>query len=185
MMMRKAPISLMTVAMWLAAASVRADVVYNVVPYTLSGGYAIAGGMIATNDAMDTIIAWNVEVTGALPYTFSNTNPGATLYPNAFVISPTAITIVGDNTAGTGFEAHDNTDPDWTDCTQSLYYILFGPAIQYTIFDSADGNPDVSSQYSYNTGPITIATVVPEPTSLALLGLGGLIAMLRRQKQTA
>lgn len=164
----------------LATSTASADVHYAVVPYTLSDGYAITGGTITTNDALDTIIGWDVEVTGPRGYVFSDTNPGATLLPDEFAISPTEITIADLFGNSTGFAALDNSDADCTDCRQSLSYIIGSPTTSYLILDFADNDPNISGQFTHNLSlGITVATVVPEPTSLALLMLGGLLVARR------
>ncbi len=115
--------SLMTILLVcsVSAQSANADIVFNVEPRALVGGYEIAGGTIRTDMAATTITAWNVEVTGPVPYTFSSaTSPGAAL-KLGFVLSPTQITFnSGVLGLDAGFVASDNTDPDCSRCMQLL-----------------------------------------------------------------
>lgn len=163
-----------------------ADVDYDVVPYTLSDGYAIVGGTITTNDALDTILAWDIEVTGPRGYQFSDTNPGAIVLPDEFDISPTAITISGFFGDSTGFRAFDNTDPDCVNCRQSLIYISSGASISYQFRDDDDADPNVMAEFIY-TDFITVATAtpVPEPASAAMLAIGAVALLHRRGRDTS
>ncbi|MEM9420691.1 MAG: PEP-CTERM sorting domain-containing protein [Planctomycetota bacterium] len=178
----KIPALLILIALLLGV-PVQADIIYSVVPYQLSGGFAITGGTITTNDAMDTITAWQVEVTGPRGYVFSDTNPGAMLRPEEFNITPTEIAIADLFGNTTGFAATDNSSADCTDCMQSLSYISSGgPTTSYLFRDFSDGNPEFPAAVNQSiSSGITVATLVPEPSSLAVLGLGGLIAARRRR----
>ena len=90
--MRYVPL-LATLLMLSTPHAVFSQTVYNVVPVDLGGGYQIAGGTITVLGTE--ITAWNIPVTGDLPYTFSEANPRSTFVDSAgvFDVSPERISL--------------------------------------------------------------------------------------------
>ena len=66
----------------LAASSAFGSIVYQVEPFTLSDGYAVAGGTITTDGTLgilsaSSILDYEISVTGLVPHVFSFSNPNA------------------------------------------------------------------------------------------------------------
>jgi hypothetical protein len=166
--------------------------VYDVVPVDLGRGYRIDGGTITVIDTE--IVAWNIPVTGELPYTFSHTNPGAdfSVTGDGFNISPNEITFPAPRLANNlaSFTASDNSNPECNFCNQLLLWssvggslgLPLGTNLRYTHADIFD---IINSAQAVSVLPDEeiLVALVPEPTSSLLLALGVLTLMGARQKR--
>ncbi len=165
--------------------------VYDVVPVDLGRGYRIDGGTITVIDTE--IVAWNIPVTGELPYTFSHTSPGAdfSVTGDGFNISPNEITFpatrLENNLAS--FRASDNLTPECNFCNQLLLWssvggslgLPLGTNLRYTHADIFDIINSAQAVSVLRDEEILVA-LVPEPTSSLLLALSVLGLMGARQK---
>ena len=134
--------------------------VYHVVPTTLmdidSGQPYSVSGTITTNCINCTlseanITEYNVEVSGPLSFTFTDTNPGQSTIVNNVVASPTElfIAVPGDSSDTLVFDAADNSNPGCTDCVQSLIWSGGDQALTLYIFgDNDDVEPTAPAELS-------------------------------------
>ncbi len=159
--------------------------VYNVVPRDLDDGYRIAGGTITADESLASITAWNIQVAGDLPYTFSDTNPGASVEDLAVDITPSRITFSPSSihNPSARFAAFDNTSTECMDCVQSLIWTQLDPAgvsfLVYVQDDRLDSNPSLSPDALFLDGDVLVATAVPEPSGFMLLLMGLLLSGIR------
>ena len=130
----------------LAAHSAAAQLTYDAGTINLSGGYT-ATGTITTNgtlgilDPLD-IISWNIVVTGATPYTFLSTSPGAGISPSISAASPTSIA----TTAIFELLAQDNSvDLGCLICHESFQWRNSNDRVTYSVLDLADSVPNVEA----------------------------------------
>jgi hypothetical protein len=145
--------------------------VYNVVPRDIDVDYRIAGGTITANDALTIVTAWDIEVTGPVPFTFQNSLPDAEV-SGQFNITPTDIHIdlVFVGVDRIDFIASDNSSPQCDDCFQFLSWGQ-DARIRYSQFDFTDGVPgfDVETPVNLPGGKTVVATAIPEPSAWILL----------------
>ena len=166
-----APMALLAIAL-VNIGPVHATMLYDVMPYDLGDGYQIEGGTITTDDAMSEIIAWDIHVSGAVPFRFVSTNPDAETSGPAFNITPEAITVEVGGPTSTHFLDFDNSHPDCDSCRQMLTYSRSGTSVSYKFKDFSDRDPKVNVNMS-QTPTVVVATIVPEPAAAALLSLAG------------
>ena len=160
-----------------------ADIVYNVEPFDLGGGYMISGGTITTDMAATTITSFSVEVTGPVPYLFSSASAvPSTVNQSAFDITPHAITVNIDGTfpGGPHFANADNTAPTCNFCEQELSWDREFGSIEYRHLDLLDFNPEVQQLVMLPVGIHTVATAVPEPSAFLCLSVVGCVGVGRR-----
>ncbi len=170
--MRYVPL-LATLLMLSTPHAVFSQTVYDVVPVDLGGGYQIAGGTITVLGTE--ITAWNIPVTGDVPYTFSEANPGAwvRVTGDGFNITPEQISFSATHTK-VGFNqvaifASENTHVDCEGCTQQLDWMsngltsaterLFGVTsfsnVGYIFYDG-DANPFGSVELPLSVGELVV-----------------------------
>ena len=185
-----------------ATAAIDPGAVYQVQPYALSDGFAVAGGFIETDGTIgaltiDNIMDFEIEVSGRMPYVFRPDSPGARFgIAGQIVATPTTIEVsVDPNTSGavsTFFvAARDNFDDLCSSCAQGVGYVCEveeNPGLPHSVHanvyygyhdtDGDDVTPSGHGDFSANFGPLVIATI-PEPPTLLLLVVAYLGALTR------
>ena len=147
--------------------------IYDVVPVDLGDGYEIAGGTITIEGS--SVTAWNIPITGDVPYTFSNTNPGAAFRSGdeGFIFSSSEISFSANNTRinHASFEAFDSSSFGCQACKQSLIWVSEG--------SSSSSPRDTELTYVYNElagpGPLELrrVTIVGGESVVAVLPSAG------------
>ena len=111
--------------------TLHAAIKYTVHPVSLSGGYNLVSGFIETDGTLGELMPSNITdyqivVTGPLPYTFEDTNPGASISisqnsAGQGLFATNSSLTVTDTDLDLGslsifkFRAMDNTDPECVD----------------------------------------------------------------------
>lgn len=112
-------------------------------------------------------------------------NTGSELVMNVYVDGVLETTTSGDNLEGTVDSFVGNTQSDLTigarDDTDSNKRPIVGDLDDVAIWDGVLTQSDVD--YLWNDGSGRSATLIPEPTALALLILGGLTLLKRRPRR--
>lgn len=186
-------LSCFVLAIVVMCTSTSAQITYDVLPVTLSDGYAIDGGFITTTGigtlSASDITDYRIEVSGAVPYVFSPSNP---LPPNPIDVRGTLQATATDlflPVSGSGLNALFIAASDITAgvncdlCQQKIDWSNSPTSnesfIRYEHTDTLDFDPTVSA--THITSPQSVLTIarVPEPSSFGLIAwvvLGGVSA---------
>lgn len=167
----KRVLAVLGVLLFLAAGQASANIVFTFSGVTFDGGGTLTGSF-TTNDALTALVDYNITTSPAVGigfnYTPGNSDSSSTSLPSILVLNtPPALDHILEITFSGGL-------------TTSGAGILLG---NNDSFEQGTGG----ARRVINAGSVTVATSVPEPSSVALVGIAvlalALVIYLRRRKR--